>query len=205
MRFQGKISNWKDDQGFGFILPNGGGKQVFVHIKSFANRQRRPVGNELVTYEIKTDEAGRMRAENVAFAGERAPSTASVERSNMALVLSAAFLFFVAGSTFARKLPLALLGLYFAASAIAFVAYALDKSAARNGQWRTQESTLHLFALIGGWPGALAAQNLLRHKSKKHTFQAIFWLTVCINCGVLGWLFTSSGRTVLDRLMGGLL
>ncbi|MGD9578618.1 MAG: DUF1294 domain-containing protein, partial [Syntrophorhabdus sp.] len=36
----------------------------------------------------------------------------------------------------------------------------MDKSAARNERWRTQESRLHLFALIGGWPGALVAQKL---------------------------------------------
>ena len=49
MRQQGKITKWKDDQGFGFITPDSGGEQVFVHIKSFSNRQRRPIGNEIVT------------------------------------------------------------------------------------------------------------------------------------------------------------
>src|SRR5690606_34065621 len=52
---------------------------------------------------------------------------------------------------------------YLIASAIAFVAYALDKSAAKNGTWRTSESTLHVLAIAGGWPGALLAQQLLRH------------------------------------------
>ncbi len=201
MRFQGKISNWKDDQGFGFISPSDGGKPVFVHIKSFTNRQRRPVGNDIVTYEPKTDAEGRVRAENVAFIGERAPSATS-EQSNAMLVLASTFLVFVAGSTLAGKLPLAVLGLYFAASASAFIAYALDKSAARNKQWRTKESTLHLFSLIGGWPGALAAQKLLRHKSKKQTFQVGFWVTVALNCSVLGWLFTASGARVLRALLG---
>jgi cold shock CspA family protein len=35
MRYQGKITTWKDDQGFGFITPNMGGEPVFVHIKAF--------------------------------------------------------------------------------------------------------------------------------------------------------------------------
>lgn len=202
MRFQGRLANWKDEQGFGFITPHGGGQPVFVHIKSFANRQRRPVGNELVTYDLKTDAKGRLRAENVAFTGERT-RTAPAESGHAALVFASAFLVFVAGAALAGKLPLLVLGVYFATSAIAFVAYALDKSAARKGQWRTQESTLHLFALIGGWPGALAAQNLLRHKSRKPSFQAAFWITVVLNCGALSWLFTSSGRGVLDRFISG--
>lgn len=41
MRYQGKITDWKDDKGFGFVTPNGGGPRVFVHIKSFSSRQRR--------------------------------------------------------------------------------------------------------------------------------------------------------------------
>lgn len=81
-----------------------------------------------------------------------------------------------------------LLLLYFGASGITFLVYALDKSAARRDRWRTRESTLHLLSLIGGWPGALAAQQLLRHKSAKPSFQAVFWLTVAVNVAVVGWL-----------------
>lgn len=204
MRYQGKISNWKDDQGFGFITPNSGGKQVFVHIRSFSNRQRRPAGNEIVTYELKTDANGRSHAESVAFVGERMPAATSSERSNILPILTFVFLVFVAGAVFSGKLPFAVLGLYLVASTIAFGAYALDKSAARNNQWRTQESTLHLFALAGGWPGALAAQRLLRHKSRKQSFQVVFWITVTLNCGALGWLFTPSGTETLYSILGAL-
>ena len=202
MRYQGKITNWKDDQGSGFITPDGGGKQVFVHIKSFANLQRRPVENEIVTYELNADAKGRAQAEIVAFVGERVPSATSSERSNISLIFATASLLFVVGSAFAGKLPFVVLGLYLVASAVAFVAYALDKSAARNDQWRTPESTLHLFALVGGWPGALTAQKLLRHKSKKQSFQIVFWATVVLNCGTLGWLFSSTGAGVLRSILG---
>lgn len=202
MRYQGRITNWKDDQGFGFITPNGGGKQVFVHIKSFSSRERRPVGSEIVTYELKTDAKGRAHAEIVAFVGERLPSASSNGNSNVSLILTAVFLVFLAGAIFSGKLPLVVLGLYVVASAVAFVAYARDKSAARNDQWRIQESTLHLFALVGGWPGAVVAQRLLRHKSKKQSFQIAFWAIVTLNCGALAWLFSSSGAEVLRYLLG---
>lgn len=201
MRHKGRITSWKDDRGFGFITPNGGGQQVFVHIKSFANRQRRPVGNEVVTYELRTDDKGRAQAGRVAFAGERVTSAAASGPGGVPLVLAAGFLVFVAGAAVAGKVPFAVLGLYCTASIVAFVAYALDKSAARNDRWRTPESTLHLFALAGGWPGALAAQRLLRHKSRKRSFQIVFWMTVVINCGILGWLFSSSGARALRALL----
>ena len=201
MRYQGKITNWKDDQGFGFITPNGGGKQVFVHIKSFSNRQRRPVSNEIVTYELKTDVNGRLNAESVRFLGERMQSANSSELSNIFPILTAVFFVFVVGSVLSGKLPFAVLVLYLAASVITFGAYAFDKSAARNEQWRTQESTLHFLALVGGWPGALAAQRLLRHKSKKQSFQFVFWATVVFNCGALGWLLTPSGTETLRSIL----
>lgn len=51
------------------------------------------------------------------------------------------------------RLPLAVLGLYAAASVVAFLAYGHDKSAAVRDAWRVKENTLHLFALLGGWPG----------------------------------------------------
>jgi uncharacterized membrane protein YsdA (DUF1294 family)/cold shock CspA family protein/predicted RNA binding protein YcfA (HicA-like mRNA interferase family) len=201
MRHQGKITHWKDDQGFGFITPNRGGTQVFVHIKSFANRQRRPVGNEIVTYEIRTDSKGRPQAERVVFVGEREPSATPSGRGHVRLLLAAAFLGFVAWSVVNDQLPIAVFWLYLAASGVAFVSYALDKSAARNDRWRTRESTLHLFALVGGWPGALAAQKLLRHKSKKQSFQIVFWTTVAVNCGALGWLFSPSGAEALNSIL----
>jgi len=52
MRHQGRITTWKDDKGFGFITPNGSREQVFVHIRAFAHAGRRPMGGELVTFEL---------------------------------------------------------------------------------------------------------------------------------------------------------
>jgi uncharacterized membrane protein YsdA (DUF1294 family) len=87
--------------------------------------------------------------------------------------------------------PKAILVLYLAASAASIFAYAVDKSAARHGRWRTREGTLHLLAVIGGWPGALVAQRLFRHKSRKPSFQAAFLLTVVLNCAVLLWFWSA--------------
>lgn len=100
------------------------------------------------------------------------------------------------------KLPFVIAGFYLAASVVAFVMYAFDKSAAKNNRWRTPENTLHFFGLIGGWPGALVAQRLLRHKSKKASFQFVFWITVVFNCAALGWLLMSEGAETLRAVVG---
>jgi uncharacterized membrane protein YsdA (DUF1294 family) len=84
-----------------------------------------------------------------------------------------------------------ILVLYLAASAASIVVYAVDKSAARHGRWRARESALHLLALMGGWPGALVAQRLFRHKSRKPSFQAAFRLTVVVNCAFLLWFWSA--------------
>lgn len=85
------------------------------------------------------------------------------------------------------------LGAAVAINLITFLAYAMDKSAAQNGQWRTKESHLHLLSLAGGWPGAWCAQQWLRHKSSKVEFRAVYWVTVVLHCGALlawvaGWI-----------------
>ena len=91
-------------------------------------------------------------------------------------------------------LPLGILILYLAASLAAVVAYRVDKSAAQSGRWRTAESTLHVLALIGGWPGALIAQKMFHHKSLKPSFQAAFLATVALNCGALLWFWLVVAR-----------
>lgn len=78
--------------------------------------------------------------------------------------------------------------LYGLASAACFAIYALDKSAARRKERRTPESTLLLLGLAGGWPGAVLAQQWLRHKSSKASFRWRFHLTVVLNLAVFTWL-----------------
>lgn len=199
MRHQGRITQWKDDQGYGFITPNGGGESVFLHIKTFRGRRERPVGDEIVTYELARDPKGRPRATAVEFVRGTGRKTAKVTDSPSRWPVGLCGLFCVAliAATLTGKLPMPVLGLYAAASLVAFIAYWLDKNAARAGRWRTQESTLHLLSLIGGWPGALLAQRQLRHKSVKQPFQIVYWATVLLNCGALGLLLTPSGARAL--------
>ena len=66
-------------------------------------------------------------------------------------------------------------------SIASFIQYAIDKGRAERGQWRTQENTLHITEFVGGWPGALIAQQVFRHKTRKVSFQMVFWLIVALH------------------------
>lgn len=70
---------------------------------------------------------------------------------------------------------------YVIMSVITFCAYGLDKYKAQKGLWRISEKTLHILELYCGWPGALLAQRLLRHKSYKKSFRIVFWAMVVLN------------------------
>jgi uncharacterized membrane protein YsdA (DUF1294 family)/cold shock CspA family protein len=185
MRLQGQITTWKDDRGFGFITPSGGGAAVFVHASEFANRQRRPAGNDRVTYRLEFDRQRRAQARQVEFLEDESLARSAADHSNVAPCLTAAFLGFVAVAAFAGRLPVAVPLFVVIGSLVTFLAYLRDKSAARNNRWRVAERTLHLLALVGGWPGALAGQRLLRHKSSKARFQRAFRVTVAANCGTI--------------------
>ena len=90
--------------------------------------------------------------------------------------------------------------LYLGASSAALIAYAIDKSAAVHNRRRISEKTLHILALVGGWPGALAAQKLLRHKTVKQPFRRIFYITVVVNMGMLLWAFSPEGIVAFTGL-----
>ncbi|MDH1265928.1 DUF1294 domain-containing protein [Pseudomonas sp. GD03944] len=78
---------------------------------------------------------------------------------------------------------------YPVASLVSFVQYWQDKSSAQNGRWRTPEKALHVVELVGGWPGALVAQQCFRHKTRKATYQVVFWGIIVLHQAVwIDWL-----------------
>lgn len=79
-------------------------------------------------------------------------------------------------------------GVYAIASVVTFFVYGWDKAAARGGRRRVPEKALHGLAAVGGWPGALLAQQTLRHKTRKITFQIAYWSIVAAHAALwIAW------------------
>jgi len=202
MRFEGRLTSWNDDRGFGYIESTQGGEPIFVHVSAWPRSAGRPKLQQVVSFEVEVGSKGK-RAKNVQFALPRRPTRHSegpgrAQWGTATLFVIPAFvLLFVAVAVLWRPPPW-VAALYVIAGGITFLAYAADKSAARNGSWRTPESTLHLLALAGGWPGALLAQQFLRHKSAKREFRQVFWLTVALNVAAFVVLASPLARRMLE-------
>jgi uncharacterized membrane protein YsdA (DUF1294 family) len=197
VRRKGTIKNWNADKGFGFISPSSGGKDVFLHITSLQQRSRTPEIGEPVVYTLSKDKQNRLCAVDATFDGEKLKRKTKKPSASLAVLISTLFLIAVTVLVLTVKLPAPILWLYLVASFITLMFYWKDKSAARNGEWRTPESTLHFLALVGGWPGALIAQAILRHKSKKASFRFVYFVTVFLNVTALLWALTPLGSATL--------
>ena len=195
MRFEGVVKTWNEERAFGFITPAQGGQDVFVHITAFPPRSGRPPLNQRVSFELEIHRDGKKRARNVMLV--RSPNTIKTRPRNpdaqwggASLFAVPAFALLYVAIAVVWRVPNTVGLAYLALSTVCFIMYAADKSAAKSGGWRTKESTLLLTGLVGGWPGALLAQQFLRHKSVKASFRSAFWGTVVMN--VIAFVVLSS-------------
>ncbi|EGQ9185891.1 DUF1294 domain-containing protein [Vibrio parahaemolyticus] len=191
---KGQIVEWNDNKGYGFISSSGGELRVFFHISSIKNRGYRPKLMDSVSYDVIEDNKGRLNAENVVVQG--------VNGFPFTVLFGFSFLVAASASIVLLKGELLLIPLYFLLSIFTYLMFAWDKQAAQSGSWRTSENTLHILSLLGGWPGALLAQFQLRHKSRKQPFKFVLWVTIALNIGCFIWLFSESGKNLIQGLLG---
>ena len=126
-----------------------------------------------------------------------APSTTPAP-TGAVLLMMMAWAALIAWGVWAGDLPVLTLAFALLLNLATFFVYWRDKYAAQQGQWRTPENTLHLLGLLGGWPGAWWAQQILRHKSRKASFRAAYWATVGLHCSALaGWTFRQPLQNLL--------
>jgi uncharacterized membrane protein YsdA (DUF1294 family)/cold shock CspA family protein len=193
MRGKGKLVSWHEEKAFGFILPFDSSTQIFIHKSAFSNKVRSPELNDIITYSISTDKQGRLCAAEATFSGKKLVPKQVIKMNKISQYVALGFLLVLFVASMFSNFPLLILIIYTLLSLLTYGFYAWDKSSAREGSWRTSESTLHLLALAGGWPGAAFAQQRLRHKSQKRAFRIVFWLTVIANIAALYWFVFSSG------------
>lgn len=203
---KGVISDWRDEKGFGFITPSSGGKRLFFHVNDYSYRHKRPVKNLKVQYLSSTDKKGRRCAVDVVPIKGHKSNNFELRQKIFSLTLVGGFFTILYLLHQSEIIPVDIIYLYAGMSVAAFLMYAKDKNAAKVGEWRTAEDTLHVLSMLGGWPGAKIAQSFLRHKSKKMSFKVTYWITVGMNCGALYWLTTPAGggwlNTILKNIHG---
>jgi uncharacterized membrane protein YsdA (DUF1294 family)/cold shock CspA family protein len=178
----GLLVRWDDSRGFGFVrVPDGA--DVFVHVTDFPRGGARPVRGDRVAVVATSGADGRRKAVSARLVGVRRMPRAGGVLATLGLLAAAVVLAVLLGGLGGVGAWLA--GLGAAASVVAFALYAADKRAARLGRWRVPEATLLGVGLVGGWPGAFVAQQLLRHKTRKRSFRLAFWGTVVGNVAVV--------------------
>lgn len=201
----GRIERWDDARGFGFIVPetsaDGAPDRLFVHIRDIERGATRPVVGARVRYVPERQADGRWRAVRVAAVGAASGARAAPRKRDPARSPSgakarlwwlamAAWIGLLAFAAVAGRLPPVAFAVLAGLNALTFGGYAVDKHAAQRGRWRTPESQLHLLELLGGWPAAGLAQQVLRHKRAKPAYRRVFVAMIALHLLALAlWTF----------------
>lgn len=199
MRDQGRLVEWFDEKGYGFIQPNDAHKdRVFLHIKDFARTGPRPIVGCALEYTIILDERGRYRAQQVMYlkvsqvVEHRAKPATSTDSSNWSAMQIGILIYlaFMVIASFSKLLPPYTLLFVSLMNVVSYWLYAQDKEAAKLGNRRIPEQTLHLVDALGGWCGGWLAQQKLRHKTQKQPFRKIYFCTIIFNILLICWLIS---------------
>jgi len=201
LRIEGTLRTWDDERGFGF-LDSPLAANTFAHISEFDGR---PQQGERFSFIVRFAADGRTQAEEVRAlrrpeAPVEKPRSKAPRSFSVGLLAIPAFALLFVVVMVRWGLPDYVALVYGAASALAFVVYAADKAAARAGRQRVSEGSLIMLGFVGGWPGALLAQQLLRHKTIKQSFQRRFWQSVLLNVLTLVGISAAIYYDLLARL-----
>ena len=200
MRDQGRLVEWFDDKGYGFIQPNDNSKdRVFLHIKDFARQGPRPLVGCALEYTVLLDSDGRFRAQQATYlkASQTQKLSTQPKKSNPVQpkllpmqIACVGYILALLVFGFLGLLSGLVLLLISMVNALTFWMYAQDKEAALLGKRRVPEQTLHILAFLGGWPTAWLAQERLRHKTQKQPFRKIYFCTIGLNILLILWLIS---------------
>ncbi|MEV8254200.1 DUF1294 domain-containing protein [Rhodoglobus sp. NPDC076762] len=210
-RREGALASWNDERGFGFIevddgpvttSAGGSSDRLFAHISAFPPRDSRPTPGERISFVVEQTREGKLRARSIRYLSASGRPLRSTRRRTgaMSYVVLATFAVAISIVTAIGALPWIFAALYLVMSVITYASYASDKKAAQTRQWRVTESALLGLGLFGGWPGAILAQQRLRHKTQKPMFRQAFWGTVVLNILIFAILTTALREPVVELI-----
>jgi len=214
--YEGVIKSWKADKGFGFIQSPGDAQDFFIHIRDLRHAHVQPQQGDAVCYKIVADQSGRIRAYDAFIKGQeisqlprkksfkKAQSQAQNTRREhlLPIMVIAAIPFVFSALLIKQQQNVIPFFVYLVMSLATFLVYAIDKTKAHKNAWRIPESTLHLLELLGGWPGALISQRLIRHKNRKTSFQMTFWAIAVIHIAFWIYALFINGASIDSFLSG---
>ena len=183
-RSRGRLVSWNDERGYGFLAPDEGGGDVFVHANAFAREGRHIEIGRIYDFDLDIAGDGRRKAKRVTLftPPKKGPSLfAKILQRGPRFLVIPAFIFIALAVATSVPVSINWWLIYGVASFTCFIGYGLDKHAAENKRWRVSETVLLLLGLAGGWPGGLIGQEVFRHKTQKKTFRTLFWMSVAIN------------------------
>lgn len=202
MRDQGRLVEWFDDKGYGFIQPNDESKgRVFLHIKDFARQGPRPIVGCALEYVVQLDGQGRYKAIQVTYLKasqtQKKPHSSTIQPNKQSTsklqpmqIFAIIYILALAILTVSGFLSGMVLLFISIINVMTYWFYGQDKEAAQNGNRRVPENTLHLLSFLGGWPAAWLAQQRLRHKTQKQPFRKIYFCTIGLNILLILWLIS---------------
>lgn len=188
----GKLVQWNDERGFGFIVADSG-ERVFVHATAFARMVNRPRAGDSVKFQKRVGRDGRLEARSVSVVGAnpierrriRRAASGYPARSDWRLPLAVVLIIVMLVGIALGRIPYFVPLLYGVMGGVCLGLYRADKHFAETGQWRISEVMLLSADLCFGIVGALVAQALFRHKTRKQGYVA----TTILFAGIhLVWL-----------------
>lgn len=203
----GEVVRWDNDRGFGFISPDDGGSNVFMHISDIQSGSARPHVGDRVEFAFEKDARGRVHATRVQVRGgvdTAAPPTVHRRPQRWSVIELAAVVglaVLLATGVILYEMSLAIPIVTFLISLVTVFAFADDKRRAEEDRWRTSESSLLLLCLLGGWPGAITAMRWFRHKTTKPSFLGAFWVTVFVHLIVVVLLALPAARDAVIQAL----
>ncbi|WP_089605259.1 DUF1294 domain-containing protein [Acinetobacter piscicola] len=201
MRDQGRLVEWFDDKGYGFIQPNDEAKdRVFLHIKDFAQKGPRPLVGCALEYVVQLDGQGCFKAKQVTYLKANqakklskvsnsldTQSSSKLQPMQILCVIYIIALVILTATGLLDSLALLFISII---NVMTYWFYSQDKEAAQLDQRRVPENTLHILAFLGGWPAAWLAQQRLRHKTQKQPFRKVYFCTIFFNILLILWLIS---------------